>query len=335
MGSASLDACFSLRPDELRPFVERSWEASRENFPGYVHFYFPGMVRIETSFYTPKNPLRFPGISITGGFCRLGCEHCKGIILRDMIHATTPEALFEACVKVRDAGGSGCLVTGGSLEGGSVPLKKFIQTLKRVKDELGLSVVVHTGFVDEELAEGLAYAGVDAAMVDVVGSDETIRSVLKLDRKVADYERSLDNLNRHSVPAVPHVVVGIHYGRILGERKALEVVSRHRPRALVVVALMPLAGTPMEKVPPPTPVDVMRVILFARLSMPDTPIVLGCARPRGALRSAMDVLALRAGINGIAYPSEEAYRFARRLGLGISVHDHCCSLIWRDISPGA
>ncbi|MEM1666764.1 MAG: radical SAM protein [Nitrososphaerota archaeon] len=326
-----MGSCFSLKFDELKPLIEKAWKITRANFPDEVHFYFPGMVHVETSFYTPANVLRFPGISITGTVCRLQCEHCKGTLLKSMLHATTPEALFDVCLRVKEAGGVGCLVTGGSLEDGRVPIKKFIPVLKRIKDELGLHVVVHTGLVDEELAEGLAYAGIDAAMMDIVGSDETIRDVLKLNKTVADYERSLDNLKKHHVSMVPHIVVGMHYGQILGEKKAVEIVSKYRPDTLVVVALMPLANTPMESTPP-SPVDIIRVILFARLLMPNTPITLGCARARGALRSAIDVLALKVGVNGIAYPSEEAYKFARKLGLNVVIHDSCCSLIWQDVA---
>lgn len=327
-----MDLCFRLKFNELKPLIEKAWEITRANFPDEVHFYFPGMVRVETSFYTPSNIFRFPGISVTGTVCRLQCKHCKGTLLKSMLCATTPEALFDVCLKVKEAGGAGVLVTGGSLEDGSVPIKRFIPMLKKIKDELKLRVVVHTGLVDEELAEGLAYAGIDAAMMDVVGSDETIRDVLRLNKTVTDYEASLDNLKKHHVPIVPHIVAGMHYGQILGEKKALEMVSKYKPEALVVVALMPLADTPMENVRPPDPIDITRVILFARFLMPKTPIMLGCARPRGALRSAVDVLALQAGINGIAYPSEEAYKFARRLGLNVVVHDDCCSLIWRDIA---
>ncbi len=327
-----MDQCFGLKFDELKPLIEKAWTMTRTNFPEEVHFYFPDMVYIETSFYRPTNVFRFPGISITGTVCRLQCDHCKGALLKSMLHVTTPDALFDVCFRVKEAGGVGCLVTGGSLEDGSVPIKKFIPVLKRIKDELGLHVVVHTGLVDEELAEGLAYAEIDAVMIDIVGSDETINGVLKLNKTVADYERSLKNLKKYDVPMVPHIVAGIHYGQILGEKKAVEIVSKYRPEALVIVALMPLANTPMENVSPLSPIDVIRVILFARFLMPNIPITLGCARPRGALRSATDVLALKAGVNAIAYPSEEAYKFARRLGLNVVVHESCCSLIYRNIA---
>ena len=65
--------------------------------------------------------------------------------------------------------------------------------------------------------------------------------------------------------------------------------------------------------------------------MPEIPIILGCARPRGEHKARTDVLAIKAGVNGIAYPSEKGYDHARERGLGIRFSDECCSLLFRDI----
>lgn len=328
-----LEKIFEAPYTELRECMDDAFKLRMDNFSNKVHFYFPTMVNFETSFYK-TNALKFPGISVTGSVCMLRCKHCDGKLLRSMIPAMTPEDLLKVCYKLKENGAEGCLITGGCLENGTIPLKRFLNIIKRVKHETDLKIVIHVGFVDEELAKGLSSADIDAAMIDVVGSDETIRCVLKLNKSVKDYDTSLRNLSEHSIPIVPHIVVGIHYGILLGERKALEIVSKYNPKALVIVAFMPLDGTPMEHVNPPRPIDVMRVALAARLLMPKTLIVFGCAKPRGALHSAMDVLTLKAGVNGIAYPSEEAYRFASRLGLDVAYHESCCSLIWKDLSIG-
>jgi hypothetical protein len=63
--------------------------------------------------------------------------------------------------------------------------------------------------------------------------------------------------------------------------------------------------------------------------MPDIPLLLGCARPRGQHKIETDILAIKAGVNGIAYPSEEVCDFARELGLGFEFHQQCCSLMWQ------
>jgi uncharacterized radical SAM superfamily protein len=126
--------------------------------------------------------------------------------------------------------------------------------------------------------------------------------------------------------------VGIHYGHIKGERQAVKMISKHHPLAIVVVALMPLDHTPMESATPPSPLDIARVVLVTRLLMPTTPLLLGCARPRGMHKVKTDILSIKAGVNGIAYPSEEACNLAQKMGLNFDFHQHCCSLIWQVFS---
>lgn len=252
--------------------------------------------------------------------------------METMIPATTPKRLWEVCIKIKETGGRGCLISGGSLKDGSVPLMDFVPTVKRVKRELKLDVVIHTGIVYPRLAEALAKADIDAAMIDVIGSSETIRNVYHLNLTAHAFDRSLSLLEQNQIPIVPHIVVGIHYGRIKGERRALQIISRHRSAALVVVALMPLDQTSMENLRPPLPLDIARVILASRFMMPNTPVILGCVRPRGEHKSQTDMLAIRAGVSGIAYPSEKGYNFAKKAGLDIKFSEECCALAYRNLN---
>ncbi len=278
------------------------------------------------------NPYRFPSISVTGDKCYLNCEHCKGRMLEAMIPAKTPEKLMDVCQKIEEEGGKGCLISGGSMTDGSVPLMRFVPTIKRVKHDLGLDIVVHTGIVNPHLAEALAKVEIDAAMIDVVGSDETMRSVCHLNLKLDAFDRSLSLLEHNNIPIVPHIVVGIHYGELRGEGKALQIISKHNPAAVVIVALNPLNQTPMKHVVPPSPLDISRVILATRFMIPRTPSTLGCARPMGKHRSETETLAIRAGVNGIAYPSEKGYHFAKKLGLDIRFSEECCALVYRKVA---
>ena len=326
-----LNRCFNSPFHKLQPLLNVSFEATRTHFSDIIYFYMPGMVHFDTPFYKVMNPYRFPAISVTGGKCGLNCEHCGGKILESMIPARTPESLLEMCVKIKKEGGKGCLISGGSLRDGSVPLMGFVPTIKRVKRELGLDVVVHTGIVYPELAEALAAADIDAAMIDVLGSNETIRNVYHLNLSVEAFNRSLSLLEEHGISSVPHVVVGIHYGKLKGEVRALEMISKYKPKAAIIVALMPLDQTPMEHVAPSPPSDITKVILAARFMMPKTPLMLGCARPGGEHRAKTDVLAIKAGVSGIAYPSEEGYSFAKDAGLNVRFSEECCALIYRDL----
>ena len=173
------------------------------------------------------------------------------------------------------------MISGGSLRDGSVPLRPFIPVIKRVKEELGLKILVHTGIPHDETIKALADTGIDGVLLDVIGSDDTIREVHNLNRKVEDLDRALTLLEEHGIPVIPHIVVGLHYGILRGEKKAMEIVSKHGVAALVIVVLMPLPGTDMEKVNPPHSIAVARLIAAAGLIKEDTPLLLECARLGG------------------------------------------------------
>jgi len=216
---------------------------------------------------------------------------------------------------------------------GGVPLGEYADAIRQVKLEIGLKVVVHTGLVSESVAEKLAYAHVDAALMDVVGSNETIHRICRSKADVEDYERSLAFLSKAGIPLVPHILVGLHHGHLKGEFNAVEMISKYNPNAVVIIALTPARGTAMESVDPPAPEDIVRVLLTARTKLPRTPIALGCVRPRGRHRGLTDILAVRSGVNAIAFPSRQAVEEAKSLGLGTSFSPLCCCQVHQDITP--
>ena len=251
-----------------------------------------------------------------------------------MIPATSPKDLVDLCAELRRKGAVGCLISGGCLPDGSVPLGRFVNAIAKVKRDTGLTIVVHTGVVDLSMARKLREAGVDAALIDIIGSDETIREIYRLNVEVEDYDRSLRALHESGIPFVPHVLVGLHYGELRGEFQALKTILKYSPSAVIIIALMPIHGTHMENVDPPAPKDIVRVLATARLMMPRTPIVLGCMRPKGEHKVKTDTLAVRSGVNAIAFPAEETVRLAETLGLEVTFSSLCCSQIFEDIKRG-
>ena len=301
-----------------------------ESRPKEIHFYAPSFIYYATSYYQ-SSPTDFPTISITGRSCALKCKHCGGKVLNTMYSATTPEKLSELCMQLKRKEALGCLISGGCMPDGSVPIGKFIQIIEKIKRELGLTVIVHTGIIDFKTAKKLKSAGVDAALIDVIGSDETIKEIYRLNVTVKAYEDSLKALHEASVVFVPHVIVGLHYGKLKGEFQALRIISKYQPSALVIIAFMPINGTEMEKVTPPKAIEIAKVIATARLTFPKTPLALGCMRPKGKHRIETDILALKAGVNAIAFPTEEAIRFAEKQGYVTAFSSLCCSQIFTEM----
>lgn len=310
--------------EALESLLASARETCWRNFGKRIHFYAPSFAHYKNEYYSPP-PNAFPSISITGSHCTLKCRHCEGLVLRTMHPAVTPESLMRLCIKLKKRGASGCLISGGCLPNGSVPLERFVDAIARIKRELGLIVAVHTGLISASLAKRLKEASVDVAMIDVIGSDETISEIYGLNVSTEDLESSLKALYENSIPTVPHVIVGLHYGRLRDEVEALKMISRYNPSAIVVIAFMPIRGTAMENVPPSTPEEIAKVLAIARLMFPRVPISLGCMRPVGEHRVRTDTLAMASGVNAIAFPTVGAIKLAKKLGYETSFSPLCCS----------
>ena len=112
---------------------------------------------------------------------------------------------------------------------------------------------------------------------------------------------------------------------------ALKMISGYMPDALVIIALIPLRGTPLGVCDPPTPDDIARTLATARKMMPETPIALGCMRPTGEHRVKTDTMAVEAGVNAIAFPEKQAVELAESMGVEIEFSHKCCSQIYEDI----
>jgi hypothetical protein len=292
-----------------------------------IHFYAPGLRRYRTAEYRSQVAARFVSISVTGAECALACDHCGGKVLEGM-RPLRGVPLFDVCAEAVRRGARGVLVSGGCDRQGRVPLLRHLPDLARARRELGLTVRVHPGLADDATAAGLGAVGVDGAMLDVIGAEETIRDVYHLDVPVDAYARAMERLERHGVPLVPHIVIGLHRGRMLGEWRALAMIAERRPKLLVLVVLMPLYGTPMAEVTPPPVDELARFFDAARRALPRTPVALGCARPLGPVKAAIDRAAVDAGFAGIAYPAEGIAAYAESRGLRVEFHDACCGVDW-------
>ena len=316
-----------MRHNLLDDFTS-AWEVRGQNFSPDIYFFAPSMVRYEGDEFNNKDLPSFVPVSVTGVSCSLRCDHCQGRILQDMISVSTPDELFALGAKLSARNCNGLLISGGSMPDGSVPLEKYTPIMKELKERYGLKIVVHTGLVDKKLAYSLSKASIDAAMIDIIGSDVTINSVYHLDAKASDFERSIRLLIDYGINIAPHLVIGLHYGEILGEYKALEMMSAYDLTSLVLVILNPISQTPMAKIPPPSPEEAAEVFVFARGLFPRTPILLGCARPGGEHRFKTDTYALKAGFNGIAYPADGIISSAREMGYSPKFSEFCCSLVF-------
>ncbi|WXG44896.1 MAG: radical SAM protein [Promethearchaeati archaeon SRVP18_Atabeyarchaeia-1] len=296
----------------IRDLIKVSNQVTEKHWGRDVQCFYPGRL--------------FPSISITGKECAMRCKHCNHRYLETMIPAETPAKLVEISVKLAKEGALGCLISGGFTTGASLPFRNFFPALQEIKRKTKLKINIHIGFMTEDVAKKLVELDIDAVSVDVVGSDETIHNVYGLDKTTKDYTEMLEKAKVIGLKNLdPHICVGVDYGELKGEGKALQMIRDNEPLRLTLIALNPTKGTEMEHAKPPSPLMIAKVVGIARLAMPKISISLGCMRPSGAIRSEIDYLSILAGVNRIVVPTPGAlsrlgkeYRFER--------HQTCCVL---------
>ncbi len=311
--------------------LERDWHGSVDRPIPPVHFYTPTFKSYQTSELKTCGKNAWPAVSITGGDCKLQCDHCKANILEPMIPARTPEDLWRAVNEIIDDGAQGMLLTGGSNHRNEVEYAPYYDTIRRIKDEFPqFRIAAHAALVDDDAALSMEQAGIDVAMMDVIGAQETITRVYHLRRSVADFEATLESLVRTRMKVVPHIVIGLHYGQMLGEWKALEIIQRHLPDAVVLVVVMPFYASEKKPFATPDSVETGHFFRAARAALPATPLLLGCARPPGEARMEIDTYAVMAGLDGIAHPADGVVELAARLGRRVRVTPACCSIVVGD-----
>jgi uncharacterized radical SAM superfamily protein len=302
-------------------------QASPAHVSRMVRFSTPTFKEYETSELQSCGKNSFPAFSITAGGCALMCDHCEAKILEPMIPAIKPQMLDQKVRQLIETEGlQGFLLSGGSNKRNEIRYSRFYPVVEKLKRDFPhLRIAIHTALTDKASAKEMESAGVDVAMLDIIGAEETIRDVYHLDRPVDDFEATLEALCSTSMQISPHIVIGLHYGQILGEANALEILSRHQTHALVLVVIMPFYARPGTFVTPDTS-DVGRIFLEARRRLPDRQVLLGCARPPGMHKRVTDAYAVMAGLDGIAFPADGAVAVADTIGRPFHQAHACCSI---------
>lgn len=304
--------------------MERGAPLARQRM---VRFSTPTFKEYESSELQSCGKNSFPAFSITAGGCALMCDHCEARILEPMIPAVKPADLdrkVRQLIETEDL--QGFLLSGGSNKRNEIRYSRFYPVVEQLKRDFPhLRIAIHTALTDEAGAKEMEAAGVDVAMLDIIGAEETIREVYHLDRPVEDFEATLAALCATSMQISPHIVIGLHYGRILGEENALDILARHDTKALVLVVIMPFYARPGTFTTPDT-AEVGRIFLEARRRLPDRQVLLGCARPPGMHKRVTDAYAVMAGLDGIAFPADGAVAVAGMTGRPFHQAHACCSI---------
>ena len=254
-------------------------------------------------------PNKTKTISLTSEECALNCAHCNKYYLKGMSSSNDIDNV------------KSYLISGGCDINGRVPLSENLELIKKLSKKTKL--IAHTGLISEEYVKKIS-PYINSISFNLVGDDQTIKEVFGIEKKVDDFVNSYVALKKH-MKVYPHITIGLHAGKIKGEYNALDILNKFGTEAIVFNVLIPTPNTEYSDKEPPKIEEVLEVISRARIDFPDTPIYLGCMRPKGKYRKELDekVIGL---VNRIVKPADTALRKAEELDYTINELEECCIL---------
>jgi uncharacterized radical SAM superfamily protein len=233
-----------------------------------------------------------------------------------MLHVAQ-EDLYQKSIELEKKGAKGLLISGGLDKSGKVPIDYSI--LKKIKNDTNLIINLHSGLLKRNDAKKIKESGIDVVSVDFLGSEDTIKNILKMPFRVSDYEDTLRFLIEEGVNVIPHICVGLDLGRIVGEYNTVEILKKYPIKSLTLLVLIKNELGKTESVN----YDIQAIkdfFIYVRNSFPNVKLSLGCMRPR--INELDETVFL---FDNIVNPSKNMIKLIKNEG-DIFVKDICCSL---------
>ncbi len=175
---------------------------------------------------------------------------------------------------------------------------RVLEMVRGVKG-LGLEACVTLGMLNEGQAKKLKDAGLDAYNHNLDTSRENYKSIIST-RTYDDRLNTLKNVRSAGITVCSGGIIGM--GESTADRcgMLLELAQLDpHPESVPVNALVRVEGTPLAALPPIDPLELVRMIATARITMPRSKVRLSAGRtdlPREA-----QLMCLYAGANSIFY----------------------------------
>jgi biotin synthase len=277
---AQIEALFNLPLSDL---MFKAQETHRANFP-------EGDVELATL------------LSIKTGGCPEDCSYCPQAARYDTdVKANKLMDLAEVleAAKAAKAAGSNRFCMGAAWrEPKDRDIEKVVAMIKGVK-ALGLETCATLGMLEANQAQALQEAGLDFYNHNLDTSEDFYRSVIS----TRGYQDRLDTISN-----VRAVGMSVCCGGIIGmgESRQQRAAFLARlanlnpyPESVPINHLVPVAGTPLADQKPLDPLEFVRTIAVARITMPRARVRLSAGRQE--LGRAVQAMCFQAGANSIFY----------------------------------
>ncbi len=277
---AAIEALFKL------PFADllfHAQQAHREHFD-------PNAVQLSTLL-----SIKTGGCSEDCGYCPQSAFHNSGVENKKMLDV---DEVVKAAKAAQQAGADRFCMGAAWREPSKEDMASVVEMVKAVRD-LGMETCATLGMLNDEQTEQLRTAGLDYYNHNLDTSPEFYGDIIS----TRDYQDRLDTLERVRKAGM-HVCSGgiVGMGESLTQRAGLIAQLANMdpyPESVPINNLVKVEGTPLAQTEDLDPLDFVRTIAVARITMPTARVRLSAGRQQ--MSDSVQALCFLAGANSIFY----------------------------------
>ncbi|MDK2783654.1 MAG: lipoyl synthase, partial [Thermococcaceae archaeon] len=136
------------------------------------------------------------------------------------------------------------------------------------------------------------------------------------------YLAIMELLTSNGIRVAPHITIGLDFGKVWWEYKAIDMLVEYPIEVLVLDVLIPTRGTEMENVKAPSVEESLKVVKYARERF-NGELSIGCMRPLGKWRLEFDKGAIKEGVDRITNPPRKVIEWAKTIR-EVEIIYECC-----------
>ena len=277
---AEIEALFTLPFSDL---MFRAQQVHREQFD-------PNAVQLSTLL-----SIKTGGCSEDCGYCPQSAFHSAGVENRKMLDVSE---VVKAAKAAQDAGADRFCMGAAWREPSEEDMAAVVDMVKSVR-ALGMETCATLGMLNDEQTEQLRVAGLDYYNHNLDTTPEFYGNIIS----TRDYQDRLDTLERVRRAGM-HVCSGgiVGMGENLTQRAGLIAQLANMnpyPESVPINNLVKVEGTPLADQEELDPLDFVRTIAVARITMPTARVRLSAGRQQ--MSDAVQALCFLAGANSIFY----------------------------------
>lgn len=257
--------------------------------------------QVHRQWHNPTDIQRCLLLSIKTGGCPEDCGYCS----QSGHHTTnvprqpllTLEEVRTAAQRAKARGATRfCIGAAWRSAPHGEPFERILSMIREMKS-LGLEACATLGMLDQEQANSLKEAGLDAYNHNLDTSREFYGQIITT-RTFEDRLRTIETVRKAGITVCCGGILGLGESEMDRCRLLAELASMQPPPESVPINLLvPIDGTPLGSADPVKSTDLIRVIAVARILMPRSRVRLSAGRH--SLNHEAQLLAFFAGANSI------------------------------------